>query len=107
MKKLIAALLMIPTVSYAGFMDGNKLLQYLESRSDMENTHAWGYIIGIHDSFDEHICTGNGVSVKQVSDVVRKFLVENPAQRNIDASVLVLVALGTAFPCQTKKSKRS
>lgn len=109
MKKFIAALLMIPTMAHAGFMDGNKLLRYLASDSDLERLHGMGYVIGAHDMVnDELICLTQGVTTKQASDVVKKYLENNPAQRNLDASVLVMVALGSAFPCANKKGgKRS
>lgn len=107
MKKLLAGLLLVPMMAHASFMDGNKLLSRLESNTDLENTYAWGYVVGVYDSYSSGICTGGGVTVKQISDVVHKYLKDNPAQRNLDASVLVLVALGTAFPCQPQKGKKS
>jgi hypothetical protein len=105
MKKILVGLLMIPMMAHASFMDGNKLLSRFESKTDLENTYAWGYVVGVYDSYSNIICTGGGATVKQVSDVVHKYLKDNPAQRNMDAAVLVLVALGTAFPCPDNKNK--
>lgn len=109
MKKVLACLLMVPVMAHAQFITGNKLLGYLDSTSTIENTHGWGYIIGVFDSFGSSFCTGGGATVKQVSDVVHKYLRDNPAQRNMDASLLVMVALGTAFPCpkNNKGERRS
>jgi hypothetical protein len=103
MKKLVTALLMVPAMAHAQFMTGNKLLGYLSGDTDIERIHGMGYVIGVHDAFDSTICLTRGVTTQQASDVVRKYLQDNPAQRNMDASVLVLVALGSAFPCANNK----
>jgi hypothetical protein len=106
MKKLLAALLLAPIMAHASFMDGNKLLSRFDSKMDLENTYAWGYVVGVYDSHSTVICSGGGATVKQISDVVHKYLRDNPAQRNMDASILVLVALGNAFPCQDNRGRK-
>ena len=108
MKKLIAILLCTPLMAHAAFLDGNKLLRYLSSTSDIEKFHAMGYVLGVHDTMESSLCLSRNVTAQQASDVVRKFLVENPASRDLNADILVIVALTNAFPCpQQQKGKRS
>jgi hypothetical protein len=45
-------------------------------------------------------CTPDGVTALQVTDVVIKYLRENPAQRHLPAASLVVDALHHAFPCE-------
>ena len=108
MKKLIAALLMVPMVAQAGFVTGNDLLRRMDAPETYEKMYALGFVLGVHDSFDgESICSGANVTAGQLRDVVKKYLEDNPANRNISAYILVLVALATAFPCSKSKEKRS
>jgi hypothetical protein len=98
-KTWVAAALMIPSIASAQFMDGNKLMNYLGSDSHIERIHGMGYVIGVHDVYDDTICLARGVTTQQASDIVLKFLRENPSKRNLAADILVLVALGKDFPC--------
>ena len=108
MKKLIAALLMVPMVAQAGFVTGNDLLRRMKAEEAYERMYALGFVLGVHDSFDgESICSGQQVTAGQTRDVVKKYLEENPAQRDLSAYILVLVALAKAFPCPKSKEKRS
>lgn len=43
---------------------------------------------------------GDKFNPDQVTDIVKKFLADNPQTRHKDASVLVLQAVSAAFPCK-------
>ncbi len=65
-----------------------------------------GYTIGVADSNSFLICAPGGpggVTQGQFTDIVKKYLNDNPAQLHRDADVLVLDALTQAFPCPKKK----
>lgn len=105
MKTLILGLaLCATTMAHASFIDGNKLHKYLISNSDIENTHAWGYIAAIGDAFNGSThCIPEGVSVGQLRDVVKKFLTDTPEVRHRPADVIVYVILKNTYPCAEKK----
>jgi hypothetical protein len=108
MKTLIAGLaLCATTMAHGAFIDGNKLHGYLSSGSDIENTHAWGYIAGIADAFNgSSHCLPDNVSVGQLRDVVRKFLSDTPEVRHRPADIIVYVILKNTYPCAEKKKGR-
>jgi hypothetical protein len=109
MKKLIACLLMMPMMAQAGFKTGNDIYKdLLDTGSTVSSMYALGFIVGVHDSFEgATICAGPNVTAGQIRDVVKKYLAERPEMRDISAAVLVVLALGTAFPCAQKKGKQS
>lgn len=108
MKKLLIALLMIPAVAYADFWSGNLLHQRLQSSESSDRILALGYIMGISDAYDGSAhCSGQSVTAGQTRDVVKLYLEQNPAIRDLNASVIVMVALGQAFPCPKDKKKNS
>lgn len=61
-----------------------------ESTSDLNN--AVNELLGV--------CVSESVIPVQIVDVVKKYLVENPANRNFSARMIVYVALAQAFPCK-------
>ena len=105
MKKLIAAVaLCATTMAHGSYLDGNKLYGYLMSSSDLENTHAWGYIAGISDAYNggSH-CIPAGVSVGQLRDIVKNFLANTPEVRHRPADLIVYAVLKNTYPCAEKK----
>jgi hypothetical protein len=107
MKAMIATLLFVPMLAHAGFFTGNQLLQRMNSSEPIESSVALGFVLGIHDSFEgEVVCTGAQVTSGQLRDVVKKYLEANPAQRDLSAGALAMVALAIAFPCPDKKGNR-
>jgi hypothetical protein len=48
-------------------------------------------------------CIPQGVTVEQVTDVVKKYLTDNPVQRHYTASSTAIKALELAFPCPTNQ----
>lgn len=104
-KFAVAVMISIPMIANAAFISGNQLFQRING-DGYDKTFAIGFITGVHDAYeDDTICTGQHVTAGQLRDVVKKYLEDNPASRDIAAVVLVLVALGSAFPCN-KKGKR-
>ena len=94
-----------PVVS-AQFWSGNLLLQRLTSGSSMDVVNAYGYIIGVADATNgngQH-CVPNGVTVRQLSDVVQRFLENVPEMRHGPADSFVNVALRNAWPCKSRSS---
>ena len=70
--------------------------------ADGMRTGKWqGYIAGVHDSYDGIIfCTPGTARLGQISEVVRQYLIANPAKWNQAGSFLTIQALQDAFPCK-------
>jgi hypothetical protein len=91
------------------FMTGNDLAEVCSSSSPNERGICQGYIMGALDSIFLGLfkCSGmENVKSTQMADVVRKFLRDNPADRNKNAYTLVGYALIGAFKCQSIKSPK-
>lgn len=87
------------------FVSGNDLLRMCEAASRAE---CYGYVQGVSDvgnllpvlsKSPLPFCTPDNVTVRQVADIVVKFLVAHPESRNQGAAGLTWVALAQAFPC--------
>jgi hypothetical protein len=108
MKNLFALLfaLAFGLSAHAGGYDysGNELTRNMNEGSTWGGGNASGYIWGVADMllFQEEICIAEGVTRRQLSDVVMKFVQNNPAQRHKDAVLLAAAALIDAFPCKKK-----
>ena len=105
-KKLatIAALVMLlgSPISYAAFTSGNELAGYCEAdAATFAEGLCGGYVGGVYDinSVGPLICPPQGLTVRQLVSVVRKYFRENPEMLHENAAVLVTFALGEAFPC--------
>lgn len=108
MKKLLAILLLAPTLAYADFWNGNMLYQRLQSSDSTDRILSLGYIMGISDAYDGSAhCSGQSVTAGQTRDVVKLYLEQNPAIRDLNANIIIMVALGQAFPCPKDKKKSS
>ncbi len=111
MKKLFLLLLLaLPLLANSqsgNFQNGNKLKTLCEQKDSLfDKSYCMGYIIGVADSISVFICApggSGGVTQGQFTDIVKKYLNDNPAQLHKDADVLVLNALQQAFPCPKKK----
>jgi len=102
---------MLGLPAHAYFLNGNDLVSKMTefekaNRSDPDTLYMYageycGYIIGILDilSVSGTICM-EGVTRGQAGAVVAKYLKDNPSRWNEPASVLVIDALKTAFPCK-------
>jgi hypothetical protein len=96
--------------------NGNVLHEYLldymmierneapQGTSLLDANEALGYIAGVHDSLQGLMfCTPAGSTRGQIVHVVLKYLDANPEKWQMNSSVLIVVALETAFPCPKKK----
>ncbi len=113
---LIAASFLSPT-AMASFYSGNQLYEWgkalertRENRqfgNDISDANMYyGYVSGVYDSTSGAVfCPKPGTSIAQISDVVLKYLKDNPELRNDDASDLVMDAFSSAFPCKPKGKK--
>jgi Rap1a immunity proteins len=90
------------TLYFASFYNGNKMYE------DAKLDRGWlsGYVAGVHDSLkiQRCFCSPDRVSVGQVSDVVIKYLADNPDKRHYQAHILVRDALSKAWPCSLIKN---
>jgi hypothetical protein len=109
MKKLIAVVMLMPTLAYAEFFSGNELLSKMNSADYMDRAQAIGYVQGVFDA-GQHVkhCTpdGAGVSAGQVQDIVKDYLNKNPATRNFSADLLITDALKRIWPCANQSKGR-
>jgi hypothetical protein len=72
---------------------------------------CWGYIAGVVDEYQAVAATGSlrkpqvfclppNVDLEQLEKVVKKSLEDNPARLHMEAGILIVIALGEAFPCK-------
>lgn len=106
MKKWAAGLLFLPAMASAEYMSGNMLYQRMTSTESFERAMALGYVLGVSDVGQNVThCSGSQVTSGQTRDVVKQYLEQNPAFRDMSADVLVVAALGQAFPCAKNQRK--
>ncbi len=87
------------------YRSGNKLLG--ECSQGYSLAACLGYIMGIADVLSRNnpvngfnACIPDRVQVSQLRDIVVRFLIAHPADRQRGASGLVAGALEDAYPCQ-------
>lgn len=102
MKKLLALALLLPSLVFASFIDGNKLYKELTDKNQI----ALWYIAGVVDTGDEVLfCIPANArlgQLGQLGDMVQKMLADEPGKRHLSADSLVIYTLGVAFPCKKK-----
>jgi hypothetical protein len=93
-------------------MDGNELMRRCGfSRTSYEYGFCFGSIIGVAELVSalnilgliegrQSACVPANAANGQIVDVVKNYLRDNPAQRHMMASGLIVAALIQAFPCQ-------
>jgi len=64
---------------------------------------ARGYILGIHDAYNEELFDSKNAILGQLRDIVFKYLKSNPKERHELAGDIVIKALQEAFPIKNKK----
>ena len=92
--------LLIAAAALTSFDTGNSLLR--ECQDDSMVLACTGYITGATDlmAFTSYpICVPKGVDRGQLRDIVVKDLVAHPEGRQSPAGLLIIKALGDAFPC--------
>jgi hypothetical protein len=89
------------------FKNGNLLKGDCDSKVSFSNGLCDGYIVGVADTMAGgdtingfRACFPSDVTAKQVLDVARQYLDQNPAQRHSTAVGLLAKALEEAFPCK-------
>lgn len=107
MKKYLAAALISCALSAHanGYGEnGNQMLEGFNEGATWFNGKSSGYVWGIADvlNLSGGICIQNGVSRKQLSDIVSRYLVVHPEYRHLGAEIIVGMALMEAFPCKKK-----
>lgn len=101
-KSLLAILLATAGVAHAELIDGNKLLSMMQG-SHGEAGIALGYVAGAADAHTGVTnCPPDTATLGQRSDMVRKFLENNPEHRTVTADVIVGAVLRDAWPCKQK-----
>jgi hypothetical protein len=103
MKKLIAILLCMPCMASAEFMSGNNL--HAKMTGDFgEKMQALGFIQGVFDVYvSVTFCSPENVTAGQVSDMVKRYLDNNPSTRHKTAESLINQALKQAWPCANNR----
>lgn len=111
MIRLLLAALLIATASAAptraDWFVGGYILENLCNRADTDECD--GYIVGLIDSLDPvaqasigdlRACIPTGTTAEGARQAVLDYLSGSPAIRDINASVIVALALSEAFPCE-------
>lgn len=115
MKKTLLPLFFVFYMTSSIALTGSQLNEYCGGSVDFQ-TFCKGYILGsaeglgVMNSVDEHFapnaaikklfCVPPGLAPNDLTDVVKKYLNENPQDRGQPASFVVLLSLGKAFPCK-------
>ncbi|MFZ1741850.1 MAG: Rap1a/Tai family immunity protein [Pontixanthobacter sp.] len=104
----------LPAAGSASFIDGSTLLEKCESRENsatyyQDRSFCMAYVLGAIDQlslnttadkdFVYQICLRESVTSGQLRDVVVKYLRENPADRDSQASFAVWISVRKAWPC--------
>jgi|DEB3_MinimDraft_2_1074329.scaffolds.fasta_scaffold02527_3 hypothetical protein len=102
-KNIITPLLAISSICQAEFVDGNKLLTWIESSSNVEQSTAYGYVAGVADVlYGSTYCPPPNVTVRQITDMTRDALISVPSMRDKSADVFVAALIKKKWPCQQK-----
>ena len=106
MKKLLLCAALVAGLAHAEFKDGNKLLAQLQGAT-LDQSNALGYITGVSDTMHgvSH-CPPENATAGQLSDMVRNYLTNVPAERHRTADVIVLHVLKTTWPCAERAAPR-
>lgn len=103
MKHIITTIVLFAsTTASADFYTGNELLDRMQdpARAGI----AMGYVAGVSDmGSGEYHCAPGDVTLGQIRDMVKQYLINNPRNRHMSAAVLVSIPLIDTWPCPTKK----
>ena len=113
MKKILLGLILAINLN-ANWSAGNEFVsdmkEYIKDENGAKATFYKtityrAYIQGVSDTLmdAEYICIPSGVKGKQIFEIVRKYVENNPKEWNKSASYLVETPLLDAFPCKQKK----
>lgn len=105
MKKalIVACVAFIAMGAQAHFIDGNQLFANIESQTPAERTFAIGFVTGVVDAAqNEIVCVPDRVTIRQIVDISKTHLQQNPSIRHKPAAYIVLKAVSDVWPCKTK-----
>ena len=113
MKKILLGLSLTLCLN-AGWEDGSDLVKDMEEykkgingqKSLLFREGIWyGYVIGVRDILVDanYICVPQAVNGKQIFEIVRKYLEDNPGEWHKSASYLTSKPLLDTFPCKKIK----
>lgn len=108
MRHIIAAALVAASTPAIGmgYYTGNDILRFMQG-GEYAQGGALGFVAGVASAWDgEVFCVPPGVTVRQLNDVVHRFLHNKPSDRHEPAIVLVGAALASAYPCQEQKKRK-
>ena len=104
---IVSAILWPVTTLAQQFYDGNALYGMCAAppEATVQQSECAGYVTGVADTLvmTKQICLPSRVIVREVVDVVIKYLRDNPAMRHYSAASDIGVALTDSFPCQNSK----
>lgn len=102
MKRLVVSILVLiclfPTIAHA--KTGNELKELALAASEFKEGVFFGYVEGVLEARFIEVCVPNGVTRHQAVDVVKKYLMDNPATLHQPADELVVRAVKLAWPCK-------
>ncbi len=101
MKKILFCSLFVFSnfVFSSAYVNGNEIYSKLNSNVIADNTFAWGYIMAVADSRFVN-CKMTYITARQIVDSVKKFLDENPNQRQYTASSIVEFVIMKDYNCK-------
>jgi len=110
MQKIFLSLIMLTSLSFAGFIDGNELYdKYQKGQNNILSAGGFydGYVLGIFDAYYNILfCPPINIKSGQVLDIVLKYLQNHPEIRNKPADYIVIKALQEVWPCKLKKGSK-
>ena len=110
---LIATIVLVPPTPSAAqhIRDGNGFLSNCEAPKDFGRVGCLAYVIGMHDMAGflwqsgrviPEVCPPESVTMTQYSDILVKYLKDNPEQRHKPTGELFWIAASMAYPCSRR-----
>ena len=85
------------------YIDGNKLLEKMQG-STGDQMFALGYVAAYMDAaYKLVVCQPANVTIGQINDMVRNYLINTPAERHHSADAIVMKVGSTIWPCKEQR----
>lgn len=104
MKKLTVFLILnlLAFTAQAQMMTGNTLYGFLQSTEANQRSFGLGFVTGVFDTLEKYNhCAPVNVTSGQIRDMVKQFLENGPAIRDLPANEIILALLNDTWPCDT------